>query len=464
MASRILWRPLMGGAVWTGAGLGAGWSLLTLNTAMGAAGASSYIYSTSIVAASLWGGALLVLFPLGVSRGIIHSVQEICHVHGRPALQQALDQAPSFTTTTTSTSNPFLTTPEGNQQLLERLTLGSGWQGRLVRTLASPFLPSTTQMMVRLQERVAETAKTQGAPPSSLGDSHVVVTAVDGLMEGFLQDKKDTITAMGLLGYAGVVGLGLGVDYSYRRANQAWNPQQNSSSSSTEQVSIEDLSSSAGGIDFSSLQKRLGLQSRGTSHELEHPLSAPRFNERTTTTETTKETTIPPNQPLSLREMMETAAQLQVNKWFQIVLNGKEQADPYLQQALEVAETVTEEMAKQGLQIMEQTKQVLLDEKNQEQFQQQWNILTKSIKDLSPDDMTVKRISQEMEDALRQAKNRLNEEDVREMQRDLQDAVNQAGKRIMEEGKKAKVDEKVEQMGNTIRYKLFQWWRGAGGE
>ena len=118
-ASRILWKPLTGGVTWASMGVGAS---LVLPTVLSAPGIG-LVYATPIIATSLWGGALLVLLPVGVSRGIISSVQDICHVQGRPALQQALDglriQSPE----------QLLKSSVGTNQLLERLTLGSGWQG-----------------------------------------------------------------------------------------------------------------------------------------------------------------------------------------------------------------------------------------------------------------------------------------------------------------------------------------------
>jgi hypothetical protein len=325
-------------------------------------------------------------------------------------------------------------------------------------------------MMVRLQELVDTAQKPDPNNPtgSLLADSRVLVTAADGFIEGFLQDKKDTITTLGLLGYAGIVGLGLGVDYSYRRASE-WKqthqqqPTNNGGSSESEMASKNNKDAPA--IDFQSIQKRLGLQSRGR-HELENHVGSERqesspITTTTTTTQPTKE--VSPEKPRSIRETLD-AAQIQVGEMIQIMVESTKQADPYFQQALEVAGNVTEEMAKQGGQLIEQAKQVLLDEKSQQQFQERWKSMTESIKNLSPDDDTVRRISQEMEEALRHAKKRLNDEDVQEMRRDLENAIDQAGKRIAEERKKAKVDEKLEQVSYGIRYRLFQWWRGRGGE
>lgn len=47
----------------------------------------------------------------------------------------------------------------------------------------------------------------------------IVAAAVTGYLEGFLQDKKDTLTMVGCVLYAILVGLGVGVDYSFQKAN-----------------------------------------------------------------------------------------------------------------------------------------------------------------------------------------------------------------------------------------------------
>jgi hypothetical protein len=227
---------------------------------------------------------------------------------------------------------------------------------------------------------------------------------------------------LGLLGYAGIVGLGLGLDYSYRKAND-WKQLPQSDTTATTSTTTT---------------------SAGRSNEVESPQEVPPSRVETS---------------ISLRETLDTT-RMKVGEMIQLLREGKKQAEPYLQQALEVAGNVKEEVGKQGGHLLELTEQILLDEKDQEQFQERWKNMTESIKDLSPDDATVRRISQDMEDALRQAKSRLYEDDVQEMRRDLQNAVDHARKRIAEERKNAKVDEKMEQVINDVRYKLFKWWRG----
>ena len=100
---------------------------------------------------------------------------------------------------------------ENPKLLWEKMTFGSGWQGRTLRTIASPFLPSTAQMLSRIQESV----------DSGQAESKVIAAAADGFVEGFLQDKKDTVTMIGVFGYAVALGVGIGVDYSYRRVNES---------------------------------------------------------------------------------------------------------------------------------------------------------------------------------------------------------------------------------------------------
>lgn len=430
---------------------------------------------------------MLVLLPLGISRGIISSVQEICQVHGRPALQQAMDDFKIGTTT------QLLTSPEGTQQLLERLTLGSGWQGRLVRTAASPFLPSTSQMMVRLQELVEKEQQAAAASVTNMAaspttttttttlDSHVLVAAVDGFFEGFLQDKKDTFTTMGLLAYAGIVGLGLGVDYSYRRASD-WNDQRKTSSTPSESSSSSSSSSSdkqsdnKGILNIRSIQKRLGLSQSRANQEVEDHLeeqyrqeehakkvaaaaaAAQKAKEESASTaKTTRHPVIPPEEPLSIRDTLHKA-QLQVGEMTKWILKGKQQADPYFRQALDVAGTVKDEMEDQAGYWFRQAKEVILDEENQEKFQEQWKGMVKSIQDMTPTDKSLGQMTKDMEDILRQAKKRLTEEDVQEMRKDLESAIGQAKERIVEEKKRAKVDERLEDAKEGIRARLEDWW------
>jgi hypothetical protein len=478
-ARSLLWRPLTSGMVWAGTGVGAGLVVPTVLLQQ------SWVVSTPIITTSLWGGALLVLLPLGVSRGIISSVQDICQVHGRPALQQALDHdwnsilggPPAAAANSTLVSN----NPQATQRLLERLTLGSGWQGRLVRTVASPFLPSTSQMMVRLQELVekeqaAATAAlrttssssfSSSSAPLPLENSQVLVAAVDGFVEGFLQDKKDTVTTLGLVAYAGILGLGLGVDYSYRRASSAWNTTENSNTNSSDALENRPKQQA---FNIHSIQNRLGLSQSRANQEIEAQLEEQyKQGERSKAAATIaaaaaaaqKAKPIPVEEPLSIRDTLDKA-QLQVGEMTKWLLKSKEQADPYLQQALEVAETVKDEVEDQATYWFWQAKDAIVDEENQEKFQQQWKSMVQSIQDTTNmsglNDKTLGQITKDMEDILRQAQKRLNEDDVQEMRKDLEGAIEQAKARIAEEKKRANVDEHLENAKEGLRTRLEDWW------
>lgn len=470
MASRMFWRPLVGGVAWTSVGVGAGLTLPSFLVS------NSMVYSTPIITTSLWGGAVVVLLPLGVTRGIIASVQDILQVHGRPALQKAMDDWKI------GLSRQFLTSHEGNQQLLERLTLGSGWQGRLVRTMASPFLPSTSQMMVRLQELVEKEAATASAAAtttrttdlaaenlSTTLDSHVIVAAVDGFVEGFLQDQRDTITMLGLLGYAGIVGLGFGVDYTYRRAID-WNQQRTGSvtsenSSKQKDNNAEEKEQRKGLIDLKAMQRRLRLPQSRANQEIEHALEEEQKREQAAAAKE-KETKLPPppppppqDKPLSVRETID-AAQIQVGQLTKWLLKGKQHADPYFRQAWDVAGNVRDEVEGQAGQLFDQAKQIILNEENQQRFRQQWKNMVHTMQDMSPDDKTLGRMTRDMEEILKQAKKRMNEEDVQEMRKDMEQAIEQAKSRIDEEKKRAKVDERFTEATEGIHARLKEWWNG----
>ena len=159
-----------------------------------------FVYSTSLMTTTACGGAVAILLPLGVARGVVSSLQLVLIEEGN--VKSAVEQL-------SKDSNPSIAL--GNPKMFwETMTFGSGWKGRAFRTIASPFLPSTTQMLTRLQQSV----------DSGQTDSKVIAAAADGLVEGFLQDKKDTITMFGVVGYAAVLGVGIGLDYSYRQMDE----------------------------------------------------------------------------------------------------------------------------------------------------------------------------------------------------------------------------------------------------
>ena len=194
MPIRLLWKPVKSAALWATGGVGAGWVVpLALKNA-------GLIYSSSLMTTTFCGGAIVVLLPLGLARGSIASVQELSEHHGKQAIQQAVDL-----------SGGKVLTSESVHRVLEQLTGGNSYQGQMLRVLASPFLPSTAQMMARLQESLDDKSLQKT-------DGQVLAAAAGGFVEGFLQDKKDTITMLGSLGYLACLGVGFGIDYTWRRA------------------------------------------------------------------------------------------------------------------------------------------------------------------------------------------------------------------------------------------------------
>ena len=194
-AFRLLRRPVRGAAFWGGAGIGAGMALPSILSSAG------LIYSTSLMTTTACGGAIAILLPLGIARGVISSLQLLLIEEGN--VKNTVEQISKEAGPTMALENPKL--------LWEKMTFGGGWQGRTLRTIASPFLPSTAQMLSRVQESV----------DSGQAESKVLAAAADGFVEGFLQDKKDTVTMIGVVGYAALLGVGIGVDYSYRRVNES---------------------------------------------------------------------------------------------------------------------------------------------------------------------------------------------------------------------------------------------------
>lgn len=201
MSSRLslLWRPLKGSVVWTAGGVGSAWFIPPVLTSM------NVIYSSGLIATSMYGGTFVILLPLGLTRGVLGEVQAIVQ-SSETSLQSALLAASA------SSSTPRQQFSHSSKEWLERFTLGSGVQGQVLRTLVSPFMPSTAQMLVRVQQELDKGARAQ--------DSHVVAAAVSGYVDGFLQDKKDTITMVGLIAYSLVLGVGFGLDYSYRKMDE----------------------------------------------------------------------------------------------------------------------------------------------------------------------------------------------------------------------------------------------------
>lgn len=409
MATKVLLRPLSGAAVWGLGGVGLG---VMVPPALAQVGA---IYSTSLVTTTFFGGALAVLVPLGATRGLLSAVQDVISTQGQPAIQKALKEMNLEKTT--------VLTQEGNPQLLESLTFGSSWRGRLIRTAASPFLPSTTQMLTRVQEAI-------DSQTSKASDEKVLSAAIGGFVEGFLQDKKDSFSLIGAVVYAVILGAGYGVDYSYRRANE---------------LKIQDA--------------REKLQETKDSWQAK--------------VEEYQEKFILPESVI--------VAQEKLVELKDILVKGKKDLDPYIEQAEKAATLAKDEAQEQGRIIYEKSKVALEDEDNQEKLQQYMHQAGEAV-EVAADEMQVQghRLYEQTIDTL---SNKENQEKVKRTWKDMMinagDAMEQAQDRIREdkqfqdmaESMNEVLKEARKQFGEeeekkadqdkptTIRDKISSWWR-----
>jgi hypothetical protein len=174
------------------------------------------VLSGAAAMTTLWCGTFAILAPLGVSRGIVASAIQAVETSERrlSELLQSQDQPQGGEDR--DSSSQVLTKDVVEQYL----TMGGGYRGQLFRTVAGPFFPSTAQMLVRIQQTIDAQERDQQPPQRSRHhrDYQIVASAVVGYIEGFLQDKKDTMTMIGCALYALLVGAGYGMDCAIRAA------------------------------------------------------------------------------------------------------------------------------------------------------------------------------------------------------------------------------------------------------
>jgi hypothetical protein len=179
------------------------------------------IYSPALITATFWGGSVLILLPLGLSRGILTSTISLVDSTGQETISRALESTSTLTSSSFSTSNSKDSILLTKERLEQYLTMGSGWQGQIFRTMASPFFPSTAQMLVRVQDTIDSVRQGEGGVNGDHHhDSQVVASAICGYIEGFLQDKKDTLTMVACFLYAMWLGIGFGIDYAWKRVDE----------------------------------------------------------------------------------------------------------------------------------------------------------------------------------------------------------------------------------------------------
>lgn len=330
--------------VWGGSGVGLGVVVPPLLAQSG------LIYSTSLITTTFFGGALAVLVPLGAARGLLSGVQDVVANQGKPALQRALKEMHLEST------NHL--TQDGKPQLLESLTFGSSWRGRLVRLAASPFLPSTAQMLTRVQE----TLESQAAKAS---DEKVLSAAIGGFVEGFLQDKKDTFSMIGSVAYLLVLGAGFGIDHSYRNANE-WKKdrsarlegaqekfQETKESWQTKLVEFQERSLLPGSV-VAMQEKLMELKNYALNRKKELD---PYLDQAEKAAQTAKE------QAQKVYEITKEAIEDEGNQ---------EMVQDYLKQAGELSEAAAEEVQTHGRRLYKHTKEAIGDRENQELVKKTW--------------------------------------------------------------------------------------------
>lgn len=198
-------RPLFGAASW--GGVGCTFAL----TVPGVMENFGLIYSSGVVGTAAMVGAVCVLAPLGAARSAIAVTHELAVDSGAvaSAAREVYSTAVANTGSTT-TLQDALREAADRGSLLGGIAAGGGMQGTMGRMMLSPFLPSTAMMLERVEAALNE-PRTEDMP--STGDQEIVAAAASGLVEGFIQDKKDTATMVGIGLFAGIVGVGIAVDY-----------------------------------------------------------------------------------------------------------------------------------------------------------------------------------------------------------------------------------------------------------
>lgn len=156
------WRRILrSGAVWTGAGAGAGWAapkLFAASSLVWPAFAPSFITTSAF-----WVGSLVVLLPLGLARGVLASTMDLVETSGRDSIFSLYASAEKLSSSATKGTGSISRISLSEKEVLEGLTMGGGWRGQVFRTLASPFFPSTLQMMVGADSRDIG-SESQGQP------------------------------------------------------------------------------------------------------------------------------------------------------------------------------------------------------------------------------------------------------------------------------------------------------------
>jgi hypothetical protein len=210
---RLWTQPIKSGLLWTGSGItisATASKLLQLPAAV----TPAMVDSKAVIVTTFWSGTFLILLPLGVTRGILTSTINVVNI-SEQQLSTRLLQEQEETRLKQSKIQQQQQSIYLTKELLEQyMTMGSGYRGQFFRLVASPFFPSTAQMLVRIQQTIDENST------RSTNDHQIVSSAIAGYIEGYLQDKKDTITTIGCVLYTILILIGFGIDRLYKNADE----------------------------------------------------------------------------------------------------------------------------------------------------------------------------------------------------------------------------------------------------
>jgi hypothetical protein len=211
---RLWTQPIKSGLLWTGSGITISVTASKL-LLLPAAVAPAVVYSKALIVTTFWSGTFLILLPLGVTRGILTSTINVVNTSEQQLSTRLLQQQEETRRKQSKDHHQQQQSIYLTKEPLEQyMTMGSGYRGQVFRLVASPFFPSTAQMLVRIQQTIDETST------RATNDHQIVSSAIAGYIEGYLQDKKDTITTIGCVLYTILIGIGFGVDRLYKNADE----------------------------------------------------------------------------------------------------------------------------------------------------------------------------------------------------------------------------------------------------
>ena len=178
-------------------------------------GCAGLVYSPEFSGTILATSGLLIFSPLGGVRGIGDFVKTDLISSGalRESVRKSLGKSIE---SSSSVDYVEMMRKQIDEGAFMGSAFGSGLGGKALRAVTGVFLPGSAAMASRVAELLHDTVPSSTAlnstPKSALKPETVVATAVEGLVEGTVSDKTDTLTALALGVFSLVVGGTLAVD------------------------------------------------------------------------------------------------------------------------------------------------------------------------------------------------------------------------------------------------------------